>query len=54
MYSRAQFDSLIFGMPACIRAVVVSAMMVSDIKLVLSYPLILHTSHYVHSILSNL
>lgn len=41
-------DLVIQGMPACLHAVVVSALMVSDSELiVLSHPLILHSLHQV-------
>ncbi|XP_060754491.1 protein NYNRIN-like [Neoarius graeffei] len=48
-------DTVAQGLPACLRAVAACAMMVSDAeKLVLSHPLILHSSHQVKQVLQNL
>ncbi|XP_060754420.1 protein NYNRIN-like [Neoarius graeffei] len=48
-------DAVAQGLPGCLRAVAACALMVTDAeKLVLSHPLILHTSHDVVYILRNL
>ncbi|XP_046697651.1 protein NYNRIN-like isoform X1 [Silurus meridionalis] len=48
-------DSVAQGLPACLCAVASCALMVTDAeKIVLSHPLILHTSHQVTQILRNL
>ncbi|XP_060771045.1 uncharacterized protein LOC132881955 isoform X2 [Neoarius graeffei] len=48
-------DSVAQGLPACLRAVAACAVMVTDAeRLVLSHPLVLHTSHDVVHVLKNL
>lgn len=48
-------DSMAAGLPACLRAVAVSALLVSDAEqLVLSHPLVLHTTHQLKQVLSNI
>ncbi|XP_060785264.1 uncharacterized protein LOC132891574 [Neoarius graeffei] len=48
-------DTVAQGLPACLRAVAACALMVLDAeKLVLSHPLILHSSHQVKQVLQNL
>ncbi len=55
-YLSRQLDPIVLGMPACLRAVAAAADIVgmAEKKIVLSYPLILYTTHQVGVVLQNL
>lgn len=54
-YLSKTLDSVARGLPACLRAVAATAVMIQDAeKVVLSHPLIVHVSHQVGAIMHNI
>lgn len=54
-YLSKTLDTVAKGLPACLRAVAAAAIMVQDAeRIVLSHPLIVHTSHQVGAIMQNI